>query len=283
MIETFLLISVAVYLIISSINDIRFRFVHDYTTYSFGVLFILLRILLIFETNDAANFLNLLFFAVPVLIVSLVLYKIGWWGGGDAKMITALAIAIPFLSTDAIVPFSTTGLKIPFFFNFITNTLIGGLLFGLIYSFILAVKKRKEINKVLTPVDLVIVILLFGTSIVLFFFDKLYKIFSLILFFIPISYLVRKVENIIQTVDKSVKSLEPGDWIFNDIKVGKITVKKTPTGLSKDDIKILQKSKLKTIKIRDGIPFVPSFLIGLILAVFYGNVLINFLEALLFA
>ena len=120
MIEELLIISAGVYLLLASINDIKHRFVHDYMSYSFGALFLILRLLI----NDYSFIL----YAVPTLIISYVLYKIGAWGGGDLKLLTALAIGVPYLSSDT---------ELPFFANFLTNTLITGMLFGLLWSLIL--------------------------------------------------------------------------------------------------------------------------------------------------
>lgn len=270
MIEQLIIISTIIYLLMTSINDIKHRFVHDYTSYSFGLLFFVLRILLWIETGDIFQFINIFIYVIPVLIISIILYKIGWWGGGDSKLITALAIGIPFLSTDNL-----------FFLNFSINTLIGGLLFGLIYSFVLALKKYKKVSKVLTKLDLTIILVLSLISVVMFFNNVLYKLFSLLLFTLPLTYLIRKVEPVIQIIDKKVKNLEPGDWIVEDIKIGRKKVLKKPTGLSKEDIQMLQKTKLKYIKIKDGLPFVPSFLIGFFMTLLYGNVLLTIMKHLL--
>jgi len=115
-------------------------------------------------------------------------------------------------------------------------------------------------------------------SIILLFQNNLYKIFSILFLFLPVTYLAKKVENEIQTVNKKVSALEEGDWIINDIKIGGRVIKKKPTGLSKKDIMLLQKSGKKIIQIRDGIPFVPSFLIALIATVIYGNIIYNFVQ-----
>jgi len=58
------------------------------------------------------------------------------------------------------------------------------------------------------------------------------------------------------------------------LKVGKKLVKKKPTGLSKEDIKIIQASRLKVIDIKDGIPFLASFFLAFLITIFIqGNLL----------
>lgn len=273
MIETIILITVFAYLVLASVNDIKHRFVHDYTSYSFGLLFLILRFLLYFETGDFNSLLTVFYFAVPTFIISYVLYKIGAWGGGDVKLLTSLSIGIPFLSTDNSV--------IPFFANFLSNTLIAGLLFGVLWTLILIFKNLKKASKALSKLDYLILIVFSTLSIIFFFRKGFYKIFSIILVFLPLSFIAKKLEDTIQVIDKKVRNLEPGDWILKDIKIGGKTVKKTPIGLTKKDIKVLQKSKLRKIKIRDGIPFVPSFLLAFLVTLFYDNIIINFVAGII--
>ncbi len=258
MIEELILLSAGAYLLLASINDIKHRFVHDYTTYSFGALFLVLRLLL----NDY-GFIS---YAVPTLIISYALYKLGAWGGGDLKLLTALAIGIPYLSTDS---------GLPFFANFLTNTLIMGMIFGIAWSLMLIIKNLREVSKKITKIDLVIIIISFTAGLILLTQAVLLKLIAVILFFLPLTYLTKKVELVIQVIDKRVTDLEEGDWILNNIKIGRKLVTKKPTGLSKEDIKILQLSKLRKIKVRDGIPFVPSFFLGFLTAYYYGNIILN--------
>lgn len=269
MIETLLLVSVFAYLLLASINDIKHRFVHDYASYSFGLLFLVLRFLLFFETGSLPGILTVFCYAVPTFLISYFLYKIGAWGGGDVKLLTSVSIGVPFLSTDT---------TLPFFANFLSNTIISGMAFGIFWALMLIIINIRKVLKELTRLDLIISSVFLIASLWLVFQTSLHKLFALILLFIPLSYLTKKVENVIQVIDKNVKNLEPGDWILSDIKIGRRTVKKTPIGLTKDDIKLLQKTKLRTIKIKDGIPFVPSFLLAFLSAVFYGNIILNIVQ-----
>jgi len=63
--------------------------------------------------------------------------------------------------------------------------------------------------------------------------------------------------------------LTEGDWIEQNVKIGKTTIKKSVHGLSLKEIKLLKKYK-KSILIKEGIPFTPAFLITLmIMALFF--------------
>jgi Flp pilus assembly protein protease CpaA len=266
MVETLILISAFIYLILASINDIKYRFVHDYPSYSFGLLFLILRIILAFELNNFTILLEMLYYAIPTLLISLVLYKLGAWGGGDLKLLTALSIGIYSFSTDT---------YLSFYLNFLMNTMIMGLVFSLLWSLILIFKNIKKVSKKITKTDLFIIVIFFLIGFYFIFQSTLFKIFSVLLFLIPLTYLTKKVEYDIQVIDKKVKDLEEGDWIIKDIKVGRKLIIKKPTGLSKQDIKVLQNSRLRKIKIKDGIPFVPSFLLALIATIIYDNLIFS--------
>ncbi|MBN1923265.1 MAG: prepilin peptidase [Nanoarchaeota archaeon] len=272
MIENIIVISAGLYLLLASINDIMHRFVHDYMTYSFGALFLVLRVLLFYETGEPIMLLSSLYVAAPTLLISYILYKAGAWGGGDLKLLTAMAIGVPFLTShDA---------QFPFFANFLTNTLVTGIFFGIIWSLIQVVRNLKKVSKKISKTDLIIFLLFLITGVFFFTQNYIFKIFSIILLLFPITYMIKKVEYETQVIDKPVKNLEEGDWILEDIKAGRKTVLKKPTGLSKEDIALLQKTKLKTIKVRDGIPFVPSFFLGYLTAFYYGNLIFNFVGVL---
>jgi hypothetical protein len=67
----------------------------------------------------------------------------------------------------------------------------------------------------------------------------------------------------------AVSKLREGDWIYEDVKVGRRTIRAKWEGLTKRELKLIQK-KLRKVKIRQGIPFVPViFLSVLIFMVFF--------------
>lgn len=87
----------------------------------------------------------------------------------------------------------------------------------------------------------------------------------------------------VKAIEKSCmyKLVEPpklteGDWIVKDIYVGgKYVTGPKELGISKKQIKQLiefyKKRKVKKILIKEGIPFVPSFLIAFIVTLMFGN------------
>jgi prepilin signal peptidase PulO-like enzyme (type II secretory pathway) len=85
----------------------------------------------------------------------------------------------------------------------------------------------------------------------------------LIAFLLPFLFVYGKaVEECCMIKEIEVKELTEGDWLYRDIRVGKKIVKADWEGLSTDDLKILKKYKKGKVLIKQGIPFVPVFLVS---------------------
>ena len=82
------------------------------------------------------------------------------------------------------------------------------------------------------------------------------------------------------------KNLTEGDWITEDIKIkGKVVYKPERTGISKPEILKLQKlekqNKLKNVIVKEGLPYVPAFLVALIATLLNIDVLFYIFNTLL--
>ncbi len=69
-----------------------------------------------------------------------------------------------------------------------------------------------------------------------------------------------------------VSALTEGDWVSEDIIVaGKVLVRKKDLGVSREQLQELhalaKKGKIKTVLVKYGIPFVPSFLLAFVVCV----------------
>jgi prepilin signal peptidase PulO-like enzyme (type II secretory pathway) len=73
-----------------------------------------------------------------------------------------------------------------------------------------------------------------------------------------------------------INKLTIGDWLVEPVKIrNKIIIRKSKTGLTKkqvDELRLLsKKGKIKKVIIKEGIPFIPSFFIGYLVFIAYGN------------
>lgn len=264
-------------LVIGSYTDFKTREVPDW--FSYGLIF-------------AGVFLHGVYSAViwswtPLLYslfglgigigIALAMFYLGQWGGGDSKMMMALGAIIGMeFSLDS------------FFLSFIVNVFFLGSLYGLFYGVVLAFKNRKEFKKEFSRIyhekkNIFLRRILVIAAIILIIFSlflplslKIYLIVLIMVIFA--SYLLyifaKSIEKccMLKKVNPSV--LTEGDWIAKDVVVRKKRIcGPKDLGISLEQIEKLKKLHVKEVLVKEGIPFVPSFLIAFLFSYFFGNVL----------
>ena len=269
-------------LVVGSYTDIKTREVADWLNFSLIGTGIGIRIIFSVIENDF-NFIfhGLQGIAVGALIGYLMFYT-GQWGGGDSKMIIGLGSLIGFDYT-----------IFPFFGSFLINILFFGAFYGLIWSIFLAVSKwsafTKKANKLIkeprsTFIKWIVLIIVLTCLLSLIYFKDFgmkVSVFSLAVLVFMTFYLwvfVRAVESVCMYKRVKPEKLTEGDWIAEEVKVnGKVIAGPKDLGVELKQIKKLiqfgKQKKLKDILIKEGIPFVPSFLIAFLFTLFFDNVL----------
>lgn len=181
------------------------------------------------------------------------------FGGGDAKLLFSMSAF--FVGAEFIESAANLGI-------FILFLMISGSIYGTIYSLIKYIKNRKEVNKEFKrgikkhKKAVLSVLILGGISFVLS-NSLIFKILSSLILLFPFLYIFAKeLENISMIKIIRGKDLREGDWLANKEKIGKRIISYRWDGLSKEEVKLL--SKKKKVKIKEGLPFVPAFLIAFI-------------------
>ena len=65
---------------------------------------------------------------------------------------------------------------------------------------------------------------------------------------------------------------------MDDVKHGKkVICSPKDLGISKAQIAELKKLKIKSVVVKEGIPFVPSFLLSFLVTMYIGNIILHFL------
>ena len=217
--------------------------------------------------------------------IAYIMFYAGQWGGGDAKMLMGLG---------AMIGIDVGALSTQFLSGFLINALFVGAVYGLFWSFYLVMKNKKkfwaEFTKALSGKNAVktkqLLLVSLALFLALFFIANSYyiKIFVLSLAFLALSTFYLWI--FVRTVEKTCmhKLVEPfklteGDWIVNNVYVkGKYITGPRDLGIGKSQIRKLtelyRKGKVKKILIKEGIPFVPSFLVVFIITLIFGNPLI---------
>ena len=274
-----------VVLLIGSFTDLKTREVPDWLNYGLIISGIGLNLLFSAVYSNSSFIINSLVGLAVFFGIAYIMFYAGQWGGGDSKMLMGLGAMI---GIDA--SFKTS----QFIFGFFINALFIGAVYGLLWSIFLVFKGKKkflrEFNKILSEkkisaakkIVLICVVLL----LILFFlvgagYIKV-MLLSLALLILTAFYLWIFAKAIEKT--SMYKLVEPsklteGDWIVKDVFVGKEYIcGPKDLGIEKKQIKRLielyKQGRVKKILIKEGIPFVPSFLIAFAVTWVFGNPLV---------
>lgn len=275
-------------LLIGTFTDLRTREVPDWV--NIGLIGIGFGVNLIFSIFfwDYSYILSSVVGFFVIFALGWAMFYSGQWGGGDSKMLMGLG---------ALVGIDIFSGKIPFLAHFLVNIVIVGALYGVIWTIYLIIKNwtsfYKEAKKLMKDKFVLkvrlIVYALFIVLLAISFFagDRLIKLSSLyIAVVLPVTLYVwvavKSVEKSCMIKTVPPKDLTEGDWIAKEVKVnGKVIAGPKDLGVEKKQIKKLiqlyKQKKIKNVKVKEGIPFVPSFLAAYLTTLILGNVAFLFI------
>ena len=263
----FLFVLALIWIVFATIQDIRKREVANWLSFSLIVFALGFRFFYsLFSTGEFSFFYQGLIGFGIFLILGNLLYYGKMFAGGDAKLMIALGAVLPFS-----VIFRE---NLEIFLLFFVLFLLIGAAYSILASVYLSLKSFKRFkrefikqfkkNKKLSilAIFVALVLLAFG------FLDNLFFILGILIFVLPYLYMyVKSVDESCMVKRVKASKLIEGDWLYKDLKVGRKIIKAKWDGLSKAEIKLIQR-KLNFVTIRNGIPFTPVFLISFV-ALFY--------------
>ena len=266
----------------ASYNDLRTREVPDWLSYALLGAALGLRLLFSAAYYDWTIIAEGLAGFGLLLLVGCVLYYSGQWGGGDSKLLMGVGaiLGFPLLSVDSLSVLLSNSLII-----FLVASLFAGATYGLVWVIVLALRSfssvSREFYKEHKQVRLYgIVFLAFFVVATLFsFYLPFYlRLLTVVLSLFPFTsfYLwlfVHSVEKVAFYKRISPYQLTEGDWIALPITVGRVAIPAFGTGATKNQIQKLRalydRRKISSVLIKQGIPFVPSFLLGFVLTILF--------------
>ncbi|MBW2996626.1 A24 family peptidase [Candidatus Woesearchaeota archaeon] len=287
MITDIILLSLAfVALIIGTVTDIKTREVPDWLNFSIIFAGIGIRLIYSSMTFDWIYLLEGAAGLAAFVILGYLMFYAGQWGGGDSKLLMGLGALIGLN-----LSLQPNQLLIVFLFN----VLLVGAVYGLIYSTTLAIIHRekfiKNFSKLMHSKQIqrfrrmrIIFLIMLILIIAYFLKGRLMDIFvlSTLTIMIILLYLSFYLVIFVKAVELSAmyrfitpEKLTEGDWIAKDVIVDKKKiVGPKDLGIEKKQIKQLielkKQGKISKVKVKYGIPFVPSFLAAFILTLGLG-------------
>jgi Flp pilus assembly protein protease CpaA len=273
---TFLYVLAVVVTGFAIVQDLREREVSNWLNFSF------IAVALGYRAFFSSMFGDINFFIYGVLgfalmfVLSYVLYYGRAFAGGDAKLLMGYGVILPYVGYKSIWIFGIGFIFLVFFVGFI---------WSLLYSvyFINGNKRRfkKEWNENWKSYRLLVLLALifFLGGLVL---GELGRYLGVLILFLSLVWVYIKSLDGAMKVERRAGELREGDWIEENVKIGKRVIKTSVHGLSLKDIEILKKyGKGRKILIKEGIPFTPAFLGALIVTVFFLEVLMVYLDFLI--
>ena len=271
------IIITVLFCILAAIYDVRDNYVPDRLSYVllfFGLMSNL--ILSIISTN--IKFILASFISMTITyIVTYLLWKLKMWGGGDVRLFTAIATVIPSgLNIDFLNIFPQMSIY-PFSFSVVVNSILVSFPFLLIFLVHLIIKNGVFKDK---PIYLITLLNVENMRNI---------IHSTLNRTIPIKDLKEgnivndyyfDDEHIIELIEELDGNLEVfecggnenGKYYFKSMSAGGITQKEMYL------LKILSAQEFigKDITIKISYPFTPAIFAGLLIAVFYGDIMMIF-------
>ena len=252
----------------------------NYILAAFGFLSNL--ILTIITANIKFIFFSIISYSITY-VITLLLWELNVWGGGDVKLLASIAAVIPFGINSSFFNISPVLSFYPFSFTVMVNSILVSFPFLLVLLIYLIVKNdifndnaevfKGFVNyrglKILIDASfnrhINITDLKEGMMINNFYFDSDY-----------VKYLIES------NADTNLKVFKSDDdnsrYYFKTLTAGGITKKDMYL------LKIMNAQEIisNQISIKLGFPFVPAIFVGLILAIFYGDLSMIILKNLIF-
>ncbi len=288
MIEWILIIIGFTVLLIASYSDLKHREVPDWLSY--GLIVGALGIRGMFSITNGWEILlsGILGFGICFGLAYLFYYS-NQWGGGDSKLLMGMGAVIGIT-----YPLGASSWNLLWY---LLAVLFLGAAYGMCWVIGLAFIKRelffpkfkemlyryKSVHTVLGVISLVLFILFLGLAQKGFPF--LWPIIPFPLASFYLFLFVTSVENGCFIRKIEIGKLTEGDWLADDVIIdARITMGKRT--LEKADLEYLKKlhfeGRVSKVLIREGVPFVPSFLFGYLVLVF-GNGLLGWIGSVIFS
>jgi Flp pilus assembly protein protease CpaA len=273
-------------LLIGSYTDLRTREVPDWINYALifcGFGLATLNSLTYWKASYI--FSTLIGFGV-FWVIAVVMYYTGQWGGGDSKMIMGIGALIG-LSIPSIMELAT---ELPFLVSFILYSMVLGAVYGISWTVVLALRNRKrwlvEYSRLCnSPRVRRVRRIVLGSALALLILSFLVPapLRPMLLILSVISVMTVYLFLFVKTVEKTsmLKHIEPskltvGDWIAEEVRVkGVLICGPKDLGIEKHQIEKLialaRQGKVDRVLVKEGIPFVPSFLFAFLASMFLGS------------
>ncbi len=257
----FLFFLALIWTFFASVHDLRKREVANWLTFSLILFALTFRFFYAFFNELWSFFWWGVFGFLVYYALAYAFYYGHVFAGGDAKLLMGFGALLPVGSLESLLLYGGLFIFLLFFL---------GALYSLVYSIFIVFKNPRMFKKsfltVFKKYRFWLVPFFFGALVVYFTFPfvSLRLLGALFVLVLPgLLFYLQAVEQgcMIQTVQAG--KLTEGDWLAQDVRIHGMNIRMSVHGLDAKEILILRKHH-KSVLIKQGIPFVPVFLLTLL-------------------
>lgn len=214
------------------------------------------------STGSMQPFFSSLIIGSVVLLVGIILYAKGKWGGADAWVLAAIFFMVPVYAGQFILT------------NYIINFFIVSLVYMAFYTVILGAKNHifgKFYEELKKNVAVVLAVPAAYLAFSMAFIYTTRYFYSMTLLGVTFAFIVLMMLFWVyaKVIEKNlfIKKIKS-----SELKVGDVLAETNWVGVTEKDVLALRKTK-RFITIKDGVRFVPVFPLTLAITLLYGNLL----------
>ena len=228
--------------------------------------------------------LNSIIVGSSLFAFGFLMYYFGQWGGGDAKLLSAIGFLLPT------APDGFASSIFPFPLSFLFNLFLVGAVYMMVYALVIALSNRKIIDTFVSDVKSSTNVLLLG-SITIFIVFLLLNLFIAKTFYISAGMDLLIIDSIfplaatiaIFLIWKFAKAVEETGFKrkipITKLKIGDVPLEsKLWEGITEKEFRKIKKSGKKSIWIKEGVRFAPSFILALIFTLLVGDGILLFVK-----
>ena len=266
--------------ILASIYDIRNKFVPSKLCYVLALFGLLSNLILSLITSNVKFILASFISMIITYAITYLLWKLKMWGGGDVRLFTAIATVIPSgLNIDFLNIFPQLSIY-PFSFSVVVNSILVSFPFLVIFVGHLIIK-----NEIFKNHPFYLITLLNVENLRRLIHSTLNRTIPIkdlnegdIVndFYFDDKYIIELINDVDGNLEVFESKKGERKYYFKSISAGGITEKDMYL------IKIMSAQGFigKYISIKISYPFTPAIFAGLLIAIFYGDIMILFTKNL---
>lgn len=252
------------FLAVASWHDIRTREVPDLVSYGLVLFAVSYGVAKALFLSSWLPLLSMLAGVAAGVALGLAMFYLGQWGGADSKLLIGLGglLGLWLGAYD--------------FFLFLVLALFAGAAYGVLYTAWLALRHKRlfvrrfkgfirepRVHRLRAGVIVGCFLIFVSAFIFVDYQPFLFGATAAVYLFFYLWVGVKVVEQAILIKEYPVGKLTEGDWIQKDVFVrGKRVCGPKDLGISREQITELRRLKVKRVWVKEGVPFVPSFLIA---------------------